>query len=530
MKRHFVEVKDGRINSIDPAGKAAHRDTTPIVDLRGSMVFPTFVDLHTHIDKSHTCERSRNPNGSLSGADRSTARDAAFWDKDDVFRRMDFSIKCAYAHGTSALRTHLINMTPRQTELTWPVFAALRTRWAGKVELQAVALVVLSFFRDAAAAAKLADTVKAHGGVLGAAVCCAENGGDPEDERTTCERDRDQLLDRVFTLAAERDLDLDFHVDENGNARARGLRYIARKAMQHGYQGRVVAGHCCSLAAQPPRELARTLQAAAEARVTVVALPLVNEWTQDRDHAARRTPRWRGITLFHELRGAGIPVAVASDNTRDQFYAYGDLDLLDVFGQACRIGHLDRPYADWPAAVTHVPADAMRLPAHGRISVGGPANLVLLRARAYSEALSRPQADRVVIRDGEVLHAAPPEYSELDYAPFGARLPPAETAAQAAAAMTNGLSNGQAAREQDGAPAGIGDSVAQSSKRKLAHAFSGFYESDLFPERTQAARSDGASLATLWAHPRLAMIPALAGFVACAVLLGALRLSGAAEL
>ena len=37
-------------------------------------------------DKSHTCERSRNPNGSLSGADRSTARDAAFWDKDDVFR------------------------------------------------------------------------------------------------------------------------------------------------------------------------------------------------------------------------------------------------------------------------------------------------------------------------------------------------------------------------------------------------------------------------------------------------------------
>ena len=26
-------------------------------------------------------------------------------------------------------------------------------------------------------------------------------------------------------------------------------------------------------------------------------------------------------------------MAVASDNTRDQFFAYGDLDLLDVFGQ-----------------------------------------------------------------------------------------------------------------------------------------------------------------------------------------------------
>lgn len=84
-------------------------------------------------DKGHTTERSRNPNGSLSGADRSTARDAAFWDEGDVYRRMDFSLQCAYAHGTSALRTHLINMTPKQTALTWPVFSKLRAKWAGKV-------------------------------------------------------------------------------------------------------------------------------------------------------------------------------------------------------------------------------------------------------------------------------------------------------------------------------------------------------------------------------------------------------------
>lgn len=59
-----------------------------------------------------------------------------------------------------------------------------------------MALVTLSFFREAAAAAQLADTVQAHGGLLGACVCCAENGGDKGDEWTTCERDRDQLLDR----------------------------------------------------------------------------------------------------------------------------------------------------------------------------------------------------------------------------------------------------------------------------------------------------------------------------------------------
>lgn len=56
---------------------------------------------------------------------------------------------------------------------------------------------------------------------------------------------------RIFSLAKGRDLDLDFHVDENGNERAKGLLYIARKTIQHGYQGRVVCGHCWYAALGP---------------------------------------------------------------------------------------------------------------------------------------------------------------------------------------------------------------------------------------------------------------------------------------
>ena len=49
-------------------------------------------------------------------------------------------------------------------------------------------------------------------------------------------------------------------------------------------------------------------------------------------------------------------------------------------------------------------------------------------------------------------------------------------------------------------------------------------------ERTQAGHSESAGLALLWAHPRAALLPALAGFLACAALLLAARLAGAAEL
>lgn len=57
------------------------------LDMQRCMALPTFADIHTHIDKGHTCERSRNPTGNLSGADRSTASDANFWDSEDVYRR-----------------------------------------------------------------------------------------------------------------------------------------------------------------------------------------------------------------------------------------------------------------------------------------------------------------------------------------------------------------------------------------------------------------------------------------------------------
>jgi hypothetical protein len=88
-----------------------------------------------------------------------------------------------------------IGSPPRRASRLFSEIFLARAR-VRQVELQGVALVVLSFFRDEAAARALADTVAAHGGVLGAAVCCAENGGDPADEWTTCDRDRDQLLDR----------------------------------------------------------------------------------------------------------------------------------------------------------------------------------------------------------------------------------------------------------------------------------------------------------------------------------------------
>ncbi len=122
----------------------------------------------------------------------------------------------------------------------------------------------------------------------------------------------------------------------------------------------------------------------------------------------------RAQILGSRLHGEGIPVSVASDNARDPFFAYGDLDMVEVYREATRILHLDHPVADWPRAATATPAGVMRLAEAGWLRPGAPADLVLFRARGWSEFLARPQADRIVLRAGRVLEAEPPDWRELD--------------------------------------------------------------------------------------------------------------------
>src|SRR5262249_35930278 len=158
-------------------------------------------------------------------------------------------------------------------------------------------------------------------------------------------------------------LNVDLHVDETGDPSARSLDLVANAVQATGYDGEVVCGHCCSLAMRSAGEVDAAIELYRAAGLGIVSLPHCNLYLQDR--ALRRTPRWRGITLLHELRAAGVPIAFGTDNCRDYFYAYGDQDMLAVFQQAVLIGHLDRPACDWISAVNATPARLMKLPGHG---------------------------------------------------------------------------------------------------------------------------------------------------------------------
>jgi len=399
--RADVLVTQGHITAIAPVIEA----DVPAIDLEGGQVWPACIELHTHLDKAHTLTRAHNPHGTILAAVEAVRKDRlANWSAADVERRFDFSLRSAYAHGTAAIRTH-IDSYPPQAPISWPVFEKLRAHWSGRIELQGVAMTMLSDYAGAAGV-ELADLVAASNGILGGVTRLALPPQEQTAERIA------GCLDQLFRLAAERGLDVDLHVDETADLHPNTLKLVAEAVLRNAFRGRVVCGHCCSLALQTDAEARATIALVREAALSIVTLPMVNLHLQGRRPG--QTPRWRGVTLLRELAAAGVPVAAASDNSRDPMHPYGDFDPVEVFRETAKVCHLDLDASEWLPLVTKSPADIMRLPGRGRLAAGLAADLIVFRARSMSELFARPHCGRTVLRRGRAIDSTLPDFRELD--------------------------------------------------------------------------------------------------------------------
>jgi cytosine deaminase len=396
-----LTIEGGKIISVSPVLDPAKPAGATEFDAGGCLVFPGFVDAHVHLDKTHTWHRAPNRSGTFGEALTALAHDKDHWTEGDLRLRAGFGLRTAWAHGTRAIRTHV------DTGLPWAgtshaTLAALRAEWAGRITLQTVSLVSGESY-STPDGEKMADLAVRYG--------ASALGGFMQ-----MSPDLPRHYDNMLAIARERRIGIDLHVDENDNPTAECLRLFAEAVLRAKFEFPVVCGHCCSLAVQPPERARSTIALVREAGIGVISLPLCNLYLQDRRAAGPsfpHTPRWRGITLVHDLLNAGVPVACAGDNVRDAFYAFGDYDMVEVYHQSVRIAHLDSRLAESVRVVTRTPADLMGLPSHGRIEPGAQASLVVFSARRFSELLGRTSTPRRYI-DGETVHQPlPPDFGEL---------------------------------------------------------------------------------------------------------------------
>jgi len=360
---HALELADGRIAAIRSSDETW-----------GRLALPAFADLHVHADRAFA--QGPRPPRSLADAVELVREVKAGSTEEEVRDRATRLLGRALRHGSVRVRTH-VDIDPVVEDRALRGVLAARAELARRVDVEIVAF-----------ATGLCDPVTAEGRRrLSAAV---DAGADLLGAVPAFHADPAASIAAVLDLARSLEVPVDLHMDEASDAASFWLERLADETVAHGLEGRVTASHCCALACVPRAVAARTVEKVAAAGITVVALPALNLYLQNR---GEESPRLRGLTLVRELHAAGVPVRFGSDNVGDVFYPYGDADPLEAAFLAAVAAHVD----DEDALLAGI------CDGRTRLAVGDPADLVLLEATSVRDALARRPGGRTVVRAGQIV-------------------------------------------------------------------------------------------------------------------------------
>jgi cytosine deaminase len=400
LVRVRVSHRDGRVTGLLPYIAPDPAEVVP-------MALTPLVEAHAHLDKAFTAPAHSNREGTMAEAMAVNRLEAQDRSAEGVWTRADRALDQAWRYGLRAIRSHVDSLGP-WSELCWDVLDSLRQRWAGRVDLELVALVPIHHWLSGDGE-RLARQVAARGGVLGGVL-------GPPFRSLGQERD---ALRALLALAEREGCGLDLHVDESAQPPPSGVILITELLRERGFRGPVVASHASSMGLMGDRPLRQLADAIAETGLGVVALPTSNFWLLNRD--PEQTPSRRPLAPVRQLQQAGVTVAIGGDNVQDAWYPGGDFDPIELI----RVGTLCCQLLPWQRAglapFTTSPARLLRLEWDGVLRMGGPADLVVLGATSWTEVLARsPQ--RRVFRQGAWL---PPPRSEAP-APILRHLPAPE--------------------------------------------------------------------------------------------------------
>ena len=326
LKEARLHAREGLVDLALRAGKVVAAEPNLSTDaketwaLGGRVVLPALVDAHVHLDKTHV--PLVNQSGTLQEAISLWREKKPQLEVESYKARALKAVGQALLNGTTFMRTH-VDVAAEHDFRALEALLSVRDQVKNRCELQVVAL--------GNPGASAAETK--------AVQTALELGADLVGGAPALTKDPQRCIDTAFDLAERFDRDVDLHVDETEDPAVRTLDYLAEQTLKRGFQKRVTAGHCCSLAFMPDEAAARLIDRVAEAQLNVVTLPSCNLVLMGRG----RQPTPRGLTRVKELLAAGVNVAAASDNVRDPFNPFGKYDALFNANLAAHAAHLTSP-------------------------------------------------------------------------------------------------------------------------------------------------------------------------------------------
>lgn len=395
-----IAVQGGKIveTSAGLMAPAAHT-----LDAQGQLVTPPFVDAHFHMDATLSYGLPRvNQSGTLLEGIALWGELKPLLSQDALMERALAYCDWAVAKGLLAIRTHVDVCDPRL--LAVEALLEVKKRVANYIDLQLVA-----FPQDGVLRGPLGPDQHMKNLVRALDLGVDVVGGIPHFERTMADGALSVRL--LCELAAQRGLMVDMHCDESDDPLSRHVETLAFETQRLGLQGRVTGSHLTSMHSMDNYYVSKLIALLAEARLNVVANPLINITLQGRHDTY---PKRRGMTRVPELLAAGINVAMGHDCVMDPWYSLGSGDMLEVAHMGLHVGQMTsqagmRQCFD---AVTANPARALGLKGYG-LEARCNADLVLLQARDPVEAIRLRAARLQVFRRGQLVASSPGHQAQL---------------------------------------------------------------------------------------------------------------------
>ena len=401
----------GKITAIE-AGISA--EAGRVIDARGRLVSPPFVDCHFHLDATLSLGIPRlNQSGTL-------LEGIALWSElkplltaEAVIERALRYCDLAVAQGLLAIRTHVDVCDDRL--LAVDALLEVKKRVAPYIDLQLVAFPQDGYFRSPTAAENLERALDKGVDVV---------GGIPHFERTMA--DGTASVTALCAIAEKRGLMVDMHCDESDDPLSRHIETLTAETQRRHLNGRVAGSHLTSMHSMDNYYVSKLLPLMAEAGVHAIPNPLINIVLQARHDTY---PKRRGMTRVPEMRQHGINVAFGQDCTMDPWYSLGSADMLEVAHMGLHVGQLTSREAMRFCfeAVTGNPAKVMQLEGYG-LEIGRNADMVVLQAADPIEAIRLKARRLAVIRRGRVIAETPAQVASLSLKDRPTRLDPADFA------------------------------------------------------------------------------------------------------
>ena len=378
-----VAVNNGKIAAVTPRfdGQALRE-----IKADGRVLIPGLVESHLHLEKALVSDRKANRSGTLQEAIAVSAELKPTFTRDDIMDRARRTLRRMVSYGTTHVRAHS-EFDPAQGFTGVDAVLTLKNEFKGVIDIQIVAFPQEGIMK-APGTEKMMYEAMERG--------CDVVGGIPYNDP-----DAHAHIDLVFAIARHFDKDLDLHQDFSDNMEGMSIEYLAKKTMEHGYEGRVSVGHETALGAVPPERLRQLVPLIRDAGITVMCLPNTDLHLGGRKDAynVRRT-----LTPVRALRDGGVNVCLGTNNIRNAFTPFGNGDLFQIAQvaiPACHLGGADDQATVLPM-ITANAAKALRLTNYG-LEEGRDADLVLLDTMSFTDAIIDAPDRMFVIKNGRIV-------------------------------------------------------------------------------------------------------------------------------